>query len=329
MGLFDKQQARRPNKYPMAERVMDSLIENPWSGKEFNFRADYAQFNSDLTEEEKEIIVKTIGLIGQVEINVKTFWRDIGNVLPHPYIVDMGCVMAYNEVIHNQAYERLLTILGLEDTFENILKEPVVAGRVEYLTKHQNKVFTEDRKQFIYSLILFSLFVENVSLFSQFYIIMHFNKSRFLLKDTAQQIQYTRNEENLHAGVGKWLINTLRQEYPEYFDEELENIVRKECLDALKHESRIIRWILGDYNVDGLDSEVVIAYVQDRLNKSLSEIGFEPLFEVKPELCKKFDWADKEEEGTTVTDFFQKRVVEYQKNSKAYTMETIWGFDNE
>lgn len=327
MPLFDKQIARRPNLYPWTEEVMDSLIESPWHGKEFNFRADYGQFNTDLSEDEKEIVTKTLSLIGQVEIAVKTFWRDLGNTFPHPYITDMGCVMAYNEVIHNQAYERLLTILNLQEKFEEILQEPVVAGRVEFLRKHQEKNFQDKRQQFIFSLILFSLFVENVSLFSQFYIIMHFNKTRALLKDTAQQIQYTRNEENLHATVGKILVNTLREEYPEYFNEDLNNIIRKECLDALKHESRIVRWILGDYDNNGLNSEVVIAYITDRLNKSLSDVGFETLFEVDPKLKQQFLWADIEEEGTTMTDFFQKRVVEYTKNSKSYNMSDLWGID--
>lgn len=327
MPLFDKQIARRPNLYPWTEEVMDSLIESPWHGKEFNFRADYGQFNTDLSEDEKEIVTKTLSLIGQVEIAVKTFWRDLGNTFPHPYITDMGCVMAYNEVIHNQAYERLLTILNLQEKFEEILQEPVVAGRVEFLRKHQEKNFQDKRQQFIFSLILFSLFVENVSLFSQFYIIMHFNKTRALLKDTAQQIQYTRNEENLHATVGKILVNTLREEYPEYFNEDLNNIIRKECLDALKHESRIVRWILGDYDNGGLNSEVVIAYITDRLNKSLSDVGFETLFEVDPKLKQQFLWADIEEEGTTMTDFFQKRVVEYTKNSKSYNISDLWGID--
>lgn len=324
MGLFEKQVARQPNYYPWTETVMDALIESPWNGKEFNFRADYGQFKTDLTEEEREIITKTLALIGQVEIAVKTFWRDLGNTFPHPYITDMGCVMAYNEVIHNQAYERLLKIMGLEAKFEEILQEPVVAGRVEFLRKHQEQNFADKHKQYIFSLILFSLLIEDSSLYSQFFIVMDFNKQKALLKDTAQQIQYTRNEENLHAAVGKMLINTLRKEYPHYFDKELEDLVRKECLDALKHETRIIRWILGDYDSGTLNSGIVIAYVQDRMNKSLEEIGFDTLFEVDPKMREKFLWADLEEEGSTITDFFQKRVVEYTKNSKSYGIDDLW-----
>lgn len=132
MALFDKSQARYPNQYPWTEDVMEAIIESPWSHSEFNFRADYGQFKSEMTKEEQDIIVKTLALIGQVEIAVKTFWRDLGNTFPHPHIVDLGCVMAYNEVVHNRAYEHLLNVLGLEHIFEDILKEPVVV--VEWIT---------------------------------------------------------------------------------------------------------------------------------------------------------------------------------------------------
>jgi ribonucleoside-diphosphate reductase beta chain len=58
---------------------------------------------------------------------------------------------------------------------------------------------------------------------------MHFNRNRAVLKDVAQQVQYTRNEEMLHSQVGIKLINTLREEYPELFDQELEDRIAHEC----------------------------------------------------------------------------------------------------
>ena len=110
--------------------------------------------------------------------------------------------MANSEVIHNMAYEKLLDVLHLTHVFEENLNEEVIRGRVEYLKKYNKKTYEDDRKQYIYSIILFTLFVENVSLFSQFYVIMHMNRNKSVMKDCAQQIQYTRNEEMLHAQRG-------------------------------------------------------------------------------------------------------------------------------
>lgn len=195
MGLFDAQVGRKPNNYPWTQEIIDALWTSHWTPNEFNFRSDYGQFQTELTDQERQIIVRTLSAIGQIEIAVKRFWGDLGKNFPHPAMSDMGFVMANNEVIHNLAYEKLLDVLNLQHVFDETLKEPVIAGRVEYLRKYLDRVYQDDRKQYVYALILFTLFIENTSLFGQFYVILHFNRYRNVLKDTSQQVQYTRLEE--------------------------------------------------------------------------------------------------------------------------------------
>mgnify|MGYP000373657878 CR=1 FL=1 len=196
--LFDRQISRKPDHYPWTKDFIDAIWKGFWTPDEFNFRSDYSQFKTDLSKEEQEVIVRALSAIGQIEVAVKTFWADVGKHLPHPSIKDLGFAMANSEVIHNLAYEKLLDVLHLTHVFEQNLNEEVIRGRVNYLRKYLDKVYDDDRKQYIYSIILFTLCGENVSLFSQFYIIMHFNRNKSVLKDVAQQVQYTRNEEMLH-----------------------------------------------------------------------------------------------------------------------------------
>lgn len=326
MGLFDEQISRKPNKYPWTQEVVDALWHSFWTPNEFNFRADYSQFWNELTEEERGVVTRTLTAIGQVEIAVKRFWADLGKVFPHPSMSDMGLVMGNNEVIHNMAYEKLLDVLQLQDSFDEALKEPVIKGRVEYLRKYLDRAYEDDRKQFIYALILFTLFVENTSLFGQFYTIMHFNRFKAVLKDTAQQVQYTRNEEALHAKAGILLIQTLREEYPHYFDEDLKSRVQEECENALTYESNVVQWMLQGYTGEALSEGILKAYMKSRLNKSMVEIGFDPLpmNHKETELLEKTLWMDEETLGMTLTDFFQKRPVEYSKANRTYDEEDLF-----
>lgn len=48
--------------------------------------------------------------------------------------------------------------------------------------------------------------------------------------------------------VGIKLIQTLREEYPELFDKELEARVQQECIDSLKAESKVIDWIMDGHS---------------------------------------------------------------------------------
>lgn len=312
--LFEEQIARKPDLYPWTKQFIEAIWKGFWTPEEFNFRSDYSQFKTDLTEAEQQIVVKTMSAIGQIEIAVKSFWADVGKHLPHPSIKDLGYAMANSEVIHNMAYEKILDVLHMTHVFEENLNEEVIKGRVDYLRKYNNKVYEDDKKQYIYSIILFTLFVENVSLFSQFYIIMHMNRNKAVMKDCAQQVQYTRNEEMLHAQVGIKLIQTLRDEYPEYFDQELQERVEQECIDSLKAESKVIDWIMGDYTVKGLDANILKSFIAYRMAESIDQIGFDSS-EIKfdQELVDETFWFEEELLGANMTDFFQKRPVEYAK----------------
>ena len=316
--LFTEQVSRKPNLYPWTQQFIDAIWESFWTPNEFNFRSDYSQFHTELTDEQREVIVRTLSAIGQIEIAVKTFWANLGRNLPHPGLTDLGFVMAQNEVIHNQAYEKLLDVLHLQDVFEKNLQEDVVAARVNYLRKYMDKVYEDDRKQYVYAIILFTLFVENVSLFSQFLIVMHFNRFHNVLKDTAQQVEYTRNEEQLHAQVGIKIINTLREEYPELFDEALEARVREEALTALTAEGNVIDWIMGDYRENQLNPEILKAYIANRINGSLADIGFDVTVPVDVSLLPLTRWMDEEALGGSITDFFQKRPVDYGKGTQSF-----------
>jgi ribonucleoside-diphosphate reductase beta chain len=320
--LFNEQIARKPNLYPWTDDFIHAITSSPWTVNEFSFQSDFDQFKTALTDQERQIVVRTLSAIGQIEIAVKDFWANLGRNLRHPAIKDLGYVMAYTEVIHNQAYERLLEVLGLEAVFEENLKIDVVRARVNYLRKHAQRVYEDDRKQYVYSIILFTLFVENVSLFSQFYTIMWFNRFKNVLKDTAQQVQYTKNEETLHAQVGIKIINTLRQEYPDLFDFELTERIRDECIEAYSAESKLIDWMIGDYADDNISADILKNYVSTRLQDSLKAIGIAsplnnwPLIETL--------WMDEEVFGTNKTDFFHKNPVDYTENDVAYDPKELF-----
>lgn len=324
MGLFDEQISRKPNLYPWTQDFINAMWKGFWTPNEFNFLSDYHQFKVELTDSERQVITRTLSAIGQIEVAVKTFWARLGDHFPHPSMYDLGYVMANVEVYHNQAYEKLLSVLGLDNIFEENLNEPVVRNRIEYLRKHNKKVFDNDRKQYAYSIILFTLFVENVSLFSQFYTVLWMNRYKNILKDTAQQVQYTTREENLHALVGIKLINTLRQEYPEIFDDEFEQLIYKETAAAVEAEGKIIEWIMGDTEEDGLDVYTLKNFISNRMNESLEQIGYNAILDVDKENLKKTRWFDEEVHGNSMVDFFNQQPTEYNRKDKAYTADDLF-----
>ena len=324
LKIFDEQISRKPNLYPWTDEFIEAMHNVFWTDKEFSFKSDVQQFKVNLTEQEREIIIRTLSAIGQIEIAVKTFWSKLGENLPHPSLADLGYVMANVEVIHNNAYERLITTLGLEDVFEKNLKLDWIQGRVKYLKKYTHRFYKDSKKQYLYALILFTLFVENVSLFSQFYIINWFARHKNVLKDTDQQVKYTRNEENIHALVGIKIINTIRDEYPDLFDDELIDKIVSEAREAFESESKIIDWMVNGIKEEGLSATILKEFVKNRINESLTQIKFPKAFEVDKEILSSTNWFLEELLGNNMTDFFHQRPVEYSKRNQSFSEDDLF-----
>jgi len=322
--IFTEQVSRKPNRYPWTDQFIEAMHNGFWTDKEFSFKSDIQQFKVELTDQEREIIVRTLSAIGQIEVAVKTFWAKLGENLPHPSLCDLGYVMANVEVIHNNAYERLLQILGLEDIFEENLKLEWIQGRVKYLRKYTHKFYKDSKKQYLYALILFTLFVENVSLFSQFYIINWFARNKNVLKDTDQQVKYTRNEENIHALVGIKIINTIREEHPELFDEELEERILHEAEEALTAESQIVDWMVNGYKEEGLNAELLKGFIKNRIISSLEQIGFKAPFKVDNNALEATMWFEEELLGNNMADFFHTRPTEYSKKNQSFDEDDLF-----
>lgn len=324
MSIFDEQISRKPNKYPWTEQFIEAMHNGFWTDKEFSFKSDLHQFKTQLTDQEREIIVRTLSAIGQIEVAVKTFWAKLGENLPHPSLSDLGFVMANVEVIHNNAYERLLSVLDMEDVFEENLKLEWIQGRVKYLKKYTHRFYKDSKKQYLYALILFTLFVESVSLFSQFYIINWFNTKKNVLKDTNQQVCYTRNEEMIHALVGVKIINTIREEHPDLFDEEFEEKIIQESQEAFKAESKIIDWMVNGIDEDGLSAPILKEFIKNRINESLTQIGFSKAFDIDEVIINDTTWFDEQLLGNSMTDFFTSKPVDYAKKNQCFDEDELF-----
>src|SRR5690606_19294481 len=136
----------------------------------------------------------------------------------------VGYTFAESEVRHQDAYAFLLEMLGLNAQFERIADIPALQARVRVLEDHLKAPFATgdfdaDGRENAFKVMLFSAFVEHVSLFGQFLIMKAFNRQRNLFKGIANIVEATSKEEQIHGQFGYELIRTLRGEFPHWFDE--------------------------------------------------------------------------------------------------------------
>ena len=323
-NIFEKRINLKPYEYPELYEYVPAIRHSYWIHTEFNFTSDIQDFKSRLTEVERSAIKNTMLAISQIEVAVKSFWGDIYHRMPKPEIGSVGATFAESEVRHHDAYSHLLEILGLNKEFENLKKKPVIMRRVQYLETALKNAKSEDNKEYAESILLFSLFIEHVSLFSQFLIIMAFNKHKNMLKGISNVVEATSKEEQIHGDFGIDIIKIIQKEHPEWFDESYHNMIQQLCEDAFSAESKLVDWIFEAGEIDFLPKNVVNEFLKNRFNNSLEAIGIKKIFDIDENLLAQTEWFDDEIIGTKHGDFFVKRSINYSKRTQSITSDDLF-----
>ncbi|MEM7380860.1 MAG: ribonucleotide-diphosphate reductase subunit beta [Bacteroidota bacterium] len=323
-NIFEKRINLKPYEYPELYEYVPAIRHSYWIHTEFNFTSDIQDFKTRLNTVEQSAITNTMLAISQIEVAVKTFWGDIYHRMPKPEIGSVGATFAESEVRHHDAYSHLLEILGLNKEFESLKKKPAIMKRVQYLETALKNAKSDDNKEYAESILLFSLFIEHVSLFSQFLIIMAFNKHKNMLKGISNVVEATSKEEQIHGDFGIDLIKIIQKEHPEWFDETYQTAIQQMCEQAFTAESKVVDWIFEGGELDFLPKAVVNEFLKNRFNNSLESIGIEKIFEVDQKLLAQTEWFDDEIIGTKHGDFFVKRSINYSKRTQSITSDDLF-----
>ncbi len=323
-NIFEKRINLKPYEYPELLEYVDSIRHSYWIHTEFNYTSDIQDYKVHLSKKERNAIKNAMLAISQIEVSVKTFWGNIYNKMPKPEIGSVGATFSESEVRHHDAYSHLLEILGLNKEFEKLKKLPVIMRRVQYLEDSIRYSKSDDNREYAESVLLFSLFIEHVSLFSQFLIIMSFNKFRNQLKGISNAVEATSKEEQIHGNFGIDLINIIKQENPDWFNKDYDKKIQDVCYEAYEAESGIIDWIFEEGELDFLPKKVVKEFIKNRFNNSLESIGIKKIFDIDKKLVEESDWFDDEVIATKHNDFFDKKSINYNKRSKSITGDDLF-----
>ena len=323
-NIFEKRIHLKPYEYPEILEYVDAIRHSYWIHTEFNFTSDIQDFKIRLNHPEREAIKRTMLAISQIEVAVKSFWGNIYNKMPKPEIGSVGATFAESEVRHFDAYSHLLEILGLNEEFSKLNDNPVIMKRLRYLESALKHANSDDNQEYSESILLFALFIEHVSLFSQFLVIMSFNKHKNMLKGISNVVEATSKEEQIHGNFGSDLIQIIKAENPKWFNDTHKDNVRSLCKQAYNAEAEIIDWIYAEGDLDFMPKEQVKEFVKNRFNNSLKSIDIESVFEIDKSLIEKTEWFDDEIIGTKHGDFFVKRSINYNKRSKSVTSDDLF-----
>lgn len=324
MGMFDKRVNYKPFEYPEVLKFTEAINKSFWVHSEVDFTADTQDFHSHLTPQERNAVKRALLAIAQIEVAVKSFWGNLYNHLPKPELNGLGSTFAECEFRHSEAYSRLVEVLGYNDEFTRLIEVPIIKERIQYLSSVLSKVKSNDKQEYSIALILFTILIENVSLFSQFAIILSFTRFKGWMKNVSNIIAWTSVDEQIHANAGIYIINKIKEEYPEVLNEETLSRISDMVHESVEIEEKILDWIFEEGEIDIVNKTDLTNFIKFRVDESLNKIGLPSQYFISPEQYRPMRWFEEEVFANSLDDFFAKRPVDYTKHDKSITANDLF-----
>lgn len=320
MALLDPRFTFKPFEYPDTLYYIKLMNDSYWTHTKVNFDGDRLGFFK-LPEYQRDILKRCALCISQIEVTVKKFWVNIGESIPKPEFYSLGITNGESEVRHSLAYSQMLTFLGLEQQFLELMKEPIIQNRFAWLSKDRGT----DPASLAKNIAVFAMLIENVSLFSQFLIMLSYKRHLGEIKNLANIIEWTIRDETVHFMSAAYIFNIIMKEYPSINTESFRHEIYETAKNGLYHEEKVVDYILGGYELPFLSKASILEFLKNRINGSLRDLGFNPVFEnLDQKLLMDTFWFEEQFKGTSHKDFFAGRPVEYAMNNVSFDTESVF-----
>jgi ribonucleoside-diphosphate reductase beta chain len=301
----------KPFEYPQAFEFYKDQHRVHWLADEIPLASDLNDWNSKLTESEKNLIGNILKSFAQTEVHVNDYWSTkVSMWFQKPEIQAGARACADFESIHAEAYFRLNEELGLDNITE-FLEDEATSKKLERLIETPGNTLEEKAL----SLAIFSAFTEGVNLFSSFAVLMSF-QLRNMMKGTGQIVEYSVRDESLHSRFGCYLFNILVEENPEINTEEFKKQIYNACDLSIQLEFNFIDKAFEMGDIAGLTKDQLKNFIKERANQKLMELGYDAMYEdIDQDLLNQMSWFGSLTSGKTQQDFFAGKVTDYAKST--------------
>ena len=226
-------------------------------------------------------------------------------------------IQIFQEALHSQSYSYMLdTICQPQERNEVLYQwkdDEHLLNRNRFIGDQYNAFQDAPTVDNFMRVVVANYILEGVYFYSGF--MFFYNLGRMnRMPGSAQQIRYINRDENTHLWLFRNMINELRQENPELFTKEREEVYRQMILTGAEQEIAWGHYVIGN-DVQGLTTQMVTDYIRYLANLRCKNIGLAPLYEGYDEEPASMAWVSQYSNANLIkTDFFEARSTAYAKS---------------
>ncbi|MFJ1794081.1 ribonucleotide-diphosphate reductase subunit beta [Kitasatospora griseola] len=307
----------RPMRYPSFYDRYRDAIKNTWTVEEVDLHSDVADL-AKLSEGERHMIGRLVAFFATgdsiVSNNVVlSLYKHINSPEARLYLSRQ----LFEEAVHVQFYLTLLDtyLPDPEDrnaAFAAVENIPSIAQKAQFCFKYMNAVdhidslqSKDDRRAFLLNLICFAACVEGLFFYGAFAYVYWF-RSRGLLHGLATGTNWVFRDESMHMDFAFSVVDTVREEEPDLFDDAMAKQVTEMLEEAVEAELQFAQDLCGD-GLPGMNTASMRQYLEAVADQRLARLGLP----IRYGSTNPFGFMELQN-VQELTNFFERRVSAYQ-----------------
>ncbi|WP_349680674.1 ribonucleotide-diphosphate reductase subunit beta [Gimesia maris] len=309
-----------PLKYHWAWEHYLNGCANHWMPTEVGMTKDIETWRSSkLSEGERFVIMRNLGFFATAESLVANnivlaIFKHVTNAECRQYLLRQ----AFEEAVHSHTFLYIVESLGLNESevFNMYHEVPAIAKKdqleMELTSEILDPDFTTDTfegaQAFLKNLIGYYLIMEGLFFYTGFVMVLSFHR-RNMMTGIGEQFQYILRDETIHLNFGIDLINGIKQENPDLWTPEFQQLI----IDRMKYAAELEIEYAKDClptGILGLNGELFREYVQHIADRRLERIGLPAQYGSS----NPFPWMSETMDLSKEKNFFETRVTEYQSS---------------
>ncbi len=308
----------RPMRYPVFYEMFRTAIKNTWTVEEVDFSTDVTDLRARMSPAEQHLIKRLVAFFATGDSIVGNnlvlnLYRHINSPEARMYLSRQ----LYEEALHVQFYLTLLDTYVTDpneraEAFAAVENIPSIRRKAEFCFKwidsihNLNELRTPAQmRQFLLNLCCFATCIEGLFFFAAFAYV-YYLRSRGLLQGLASGTSWVFRDESAHIDFALEVVETVRREQPELFDEDFGRQVQEMISEAVECEMMFAEDTLS-FGVSGLSVAHMREYLQYVADRRLESLGL-PAHYGSRNPFSFMELQDVQE----LTNFFERRVSAYQ-----------------
>jgi len=306
--------------YPKFYEMYKNAIKNTWTVDEIDFTNDIADIRRKLSDEEKHLINRLVAFFATGDSIVGnniviSLYKHINSPEARMYMSRQ----LYEEALHVDFYLTLLDnyMPDIDDrhkAFAAIENIPSVKQKADFCFKWigtmegvKSLETMEDRRKFLLNLVCFATCIEGIFFFAAFAYV-YFLRSKGLLTGLADGTNWVFRDESMHLNFGLEVINQVRRQEPELYDDATVAQIKTMIAEAVECEYKFAEDLLG-HGIPGMSLTDTRNYLQFIADTRMQQLGIPPVYNSK----NPFGFMQLQD-VQTLANFFERTVSEYQLN---------------